>query len=202
MLAAALSETEGLDDMEPLALTLDAFTKPQILAAFREVLASTEALRVAKPRVVRTCRAVSDDLEPSGPTHPPTLPAGTYGVACESDDDDFAPVDFGPPWGVQRIGNHCLVDAAAVLLTASRSITLFKRPWRAVMRRTLRTFAGPFLRVVVAEHGFHNEQSENAAPGSPSFAVEAWMYAKGTRKRALKMLDRAAEIARGKAVRK
>lgn len=191
--AALLTKFEGFDP-EHLA---DPKEHADVLAALREVLGSTEALHVAKLRVVRTCRAVSDDLEPEGSGCPPTLPAGTYGVSIEDVDGDYEPVDFGPPWGVQHIGNHDLVDAAAVLGNAALSITRRKRPWRAVMRRTLRTFAGPYLRVAAAEQGFHDEQSDNATPGSPSFAVEAWMYRKGTRKLALKMLDRAAEIARG-----
>jgi hypothetical protein len=103
---------------------------------------------VSHPHIVRTCRAVND-VEPSWL---PNIPKGTYGVSVECPEmhDDFAPVDFGPPWGIQRPGNHEFVDAGAVLANASRAIRLKRRPWRNVIRRTLKTFAGPYLHAAVS----------------------------------------------------
>lgn len=136
---------------------------------------------MSRLHIVRTCRIIRDDVEPS---FLPSIPRGTYGIALPSDAEDFAPVDFGPPWGVQRIGNHHLLDAPAVLLGAKRAIECQRRPWRNVIRRTLRTFAGLYLRLAVVPDG----------DGDP-FAVEAHLHWR-RRKDAIKLIDRAVEIAR------
>jgi len=136
--------------------------------------------RTTPLRIVRTCRDVCEDVTPSSL---PAIPKGTYGIALPTDADDFGPVDFGPPWGVQRIGNHDLVDAEAVLLSAKGAIEHLKRPWRTVIRRTLRTFAGPYL-VLAAGRG-----------GGP-FVVEAYLHGR-TKRAALELLDRAASLVKG-----
>lgn len=147
--------------------------------------------------IVRTCVAISDDVEPSTL---PTIPKGTYGIATHGPDDagDFDPVDFGPPWGVQHVGNHTLVDAAAVLGNAKRAITIKKRPWRNVIRRTLKTFAGPYLRVAVERLGFYGDEEGGAGAGGATWPVEAYLYRKGTKKAALELLEAAINEAQGK----
>lgn len=40
--------------------------------------------------IVRTCRAVSEDVEPSSL---PAIPKGTYGIAGEDDGQDYQPID-------------------------------------------------------------------------------------------------------------
>jgi len=131
--------------------------------------------------IVRTCRPITDDVEPSSL---PSIPKGTYGIAGEDNGDDYQPVNFGPPWGVQLVGNHDLLDVAAVLLNAKRAITVQRRPWRTVLRRTLRTFAGPYLRLAAAEKG--------RMPASEEFVVELCQLR--SRRAALRLLSRATVI--------
>lgn len=141
--------------------------------------------------IVRTVRAVWEGLEP--PTTP-GIPKGTYGICDDEAEDDFAPVDFGPPWGVQHIDNADLVDAAAILLNAKRFIKgtphLAARPWASVLRRVSKTFAGPYIVAALAEQGLFT--------GPHGSAVEVWIAERGRggKRKALALLDRAVELTR------
>lgn len=139
--------------------------------------------------IVRTCRAIVEDVEPKTL---PSIPRGTYGVDIEDTGENYQPVDFGPPWGVQTVSNADLVDAAAVLQNAIRSINLKKRPWRNVVRRTLRTFAGPYLVTAVHQFRFHSDEEQKL--GGPSWPVEAYLNEKGTKKAALALLEDAIKL--------
>lgn len=146
--------------------------------------------------IVRTCRAVVEDLEPGGL---PSIPRGTYGVdltAPGEDDQGYPRVDFGPPWGIQNIDNADLVDAAAVLGNAKNAIALRKRPWRNVIRRTLRTFAGPYLLVAAERLNWHGDEQQQH--GGSTWPVEAYLYRHGSRKKALALLAAAIDEAEGR----
>ena len=127
--------------------------------------------------IVRTCRTVWEDIEPRSL---PSIPRGTYGIASDDCDSGYPAVDFGPPWGVQRIGGYDLLDAAAVLGNARRAISHLKRPWRGVIRRTLKSFAGPYLKIAAGKF-------------AEEFAVEAHLCGK-SRADALKLIEAAIAI--------
>ncbi len=46
--------------------------------------------------IVRTVRAISEDLDPS---NLPDIPKGHYGIDHGDGHDEYRPVDFGAPWG-------------------------------------------------------------------------------------------------------
>lgn len=141
--------------------------------------------------IVRTCRVVND-VQPSWL---PSIPKGAFGI-CFPDREgggDYDPTDFGPPWGIQRVGNHDLVDAGAVLANARMAITEKKRPWRNVIRRVLRGFAGHYLITAVAEQKVCGD--EEGSPGGASWPVEAYLHRHGSKKVALQLLTRARELA-------
>jgi hypothetical protein len=131
--------------------------------------------------IVRTCRTVSEDVEPRSL---PSIPRGTYGIAPDDCDSGYPAVEFGPPWGVQRVGNHDLLDAGAVLGNAKRAIVYLKRPWRGVIRRTLKSFAGPYLKIAAARY-------------LDEFSVEKHLCGK-SRRDALALIDAAVALAEQK----
>lgn len=141
--------------------------------------------------IVRTVRALWEDLEPSAT---PTIPKGTYGICDDDDGEGYPLVNFGPPWGIQRVDNADIVDAAAVLLNAKRFIEgnphLMARPWASVLRRVSKTFAGPYVVAALAEQGL-----VSSPHGS---AVEAWIAKqyRGGKKKALALLDCAVKLTR------
>lgn len=144
--------------------------------------------RIAR-NIVRTCRPIWD-------VEPPTLPAvpkGTYGIfetSLEDQDSEAPLIDFGPPWGVQRCENADLLDAAAVLGNAMRSITYRGRPWKNVVRRTLRSFAGPYLVVAVGKMGF----DDHGTTQSSGFSVEAYFHKHRGKRAAVKLLKAAQDL--------
>lgn len=179
--AAIMRQIEGEDaakaaDDKLVAEVDAALAAQQRMTPGIEPLDDLPPLGVVGQYIVRTVRAVRDDLEPRSL---PPIPRGTFGICPDDDTSGYPLVDFGPPWGYQRVGNHDLVDAPAVLFNAMRAIALLGRPWRQVIARTLRSFAGPYL-VTTA--------------GGRDSAVERRLAGKG-RRASLRLLAQAADLA-------
>lgn len=165
---------------------------PASALAVAAVMTTPTPAEIARGHVVRTCCAIVDDVEGDGV---PSIPKGTYGVDLNGDGQEYTRVNFGPPWGIQFVGNHVLVDAPAVLANARRVIVHKRRPWRNVIRRTLRTFAGPYLLVAAGRLGFYGD--EEMQRGGSTWPVEAYLYKHGTKRKALALLGAAYEEAQG-----